>query len=103
MNALSSIKAFEIATGQKDCAKTQCLIKSCEKLVVNLPRHMRLVRKWNHSEAKNVKSLYGLRKIYTFKKKKPGNAKHSRYHKACPEYGCRVVVFKYVTASSKFT
>ena len=93
MNALSSIKAFEIATGQKDCAKTRCPIKSCKKLVVNLPRHMRLVHKWNHSEAKNLKSLYGLRKIYTFKKKnKPGNAKHSRYHKAFPVYGCRAVV-----------
>ena len=54
---------------------------------------MRKIHKWPDSEAKHVKALYGLRKKYTFKKKRTATGKKKDYHysKACPVDGCRSV------------
>ena len=51
-------------------AKTCCPLKNCGKSVYNLPRHMRLIHKWEAAEAKHVKGLYDLRKPYHYSKKK---------------------------------
>jgi len=55
---------------------------------------MRNVHKWDDSNAKHVKVLYGKRKPYVFSKAKevPPSKKRYRFHKACPIFGCRAVV-----------
>jgi len=74
-------------------AKSICPIKQCKKACVNLPRHMRSVHNWNEEESKKVKQLYGLRKMYQFKKQPNSQiAKKYRPTKACPVYGCRSMV-----------
>ena len=72
--------------------KTKCPIKTCQKRLYNLPRHMRCVHNWSDMEAKNVKGLYGLRKPYKYKNSTMSAQRKSHYHKQCPIYGCRSVV-----------
>ena len=72
--------------------KTKCPVKGCNVARYNLPRHMRKIHQWSDNEAKNVKSLYGLRKEYRFHCKDKSVQKVSHFHKHCPIYGCRSVV-----------
>ena len=48
--------------------KTKYPVKLCQRLVYNLPRHMRLVHEWSDGDSKYVKALCGLQKSYLFKK-----------------------------------
>ena len=53
---------------------------------------MRNVHGWPNSKAKYVKALYGKRKKFTFKSKRLSTKKRHHFNKACPIFGCRVVV-----------
>ena len=88
--------------------KKKCPLSYCNKAVVNLPRHLKLVHHWQKNQARHALARYGLRKNYEFTSEKNARAGNRTlrkpkgkfpkpyvdYHKRtlCPLQGCVSIV-----------
>jgi hypothetical protein len=72
--------------GKGKRGKHKCPFSSCSAKVVHLPRHMKLVHKWEKEDSVGVVNAFRLRKD------KKGAEKSKLKHNVCSVDGCRAVV-----------